>query len=167
MPRVRRRLLLASAVAVGLAASSIAWTSATAAAGTTSASQPQHNFIVVLRDQHTNLAIGKGMRSARVQATQRDQAPLLANASKMGARNVRGFSLVNGFAASMTAAQVNSIAANPQVAAVLPDLPISRPSVDTPSAAPGPATAATDTSTIWITASAASPRTSRATSSPR
>ena len=106
MPRVHRRLLLASAVAVGLAASSIAWTSATAAAGTTSASQPQHNFIVVLRDQHTNLAIGKGMRSARVQATQRDQAPLLANASKMGARNVRGFSLVNGFAASMTAAQV-------------------------------------------------------------
>ncbi len=148
MPRARRRLLLASAVAVGLAASSIAWTSATAASGTASASQPQHNFIVVLRDQHTNLAISKGMRSARAQATQRDQAPLLASASKMGARNVRGFSLVNGFAASMTAAQVNSIAANPQVAAVLPDRPISRPSIATTTPAAGGVTAATDTSTI-------------------
>src|ERR1700754_1457413 len=98
MPGARRRLLLASAVAVGLAASSIAWTSATAATGAASANQAQRNYIVMLKDQHTNLAAGKGMRSARVQAGQRDQAPLLADAKKMGARNVRSFSVVNGFA---------------------------------------------------------------------
>src|SRR5262252_6409746 len=111
MPRTSRRALVASAVAVGLAAASIAWSTANAAPGrgAPAASGPMRNYIVLLRDQHTDLAVGKGMGSARVQAAQRDQAPLLASATRLGARDVRGFNLVNGFAAGMTAAQLNSI----------------------------------------------------------
>ncbi|HEY7176219.1 MAG TPA: protease inhibitor I9 family protein, partial [Micromonosporaceae bacterium] len=148
MPPVRGRVLLASALAAGLAASSIAWSSATAAPSPANTSGPAQNVIVLLRDQHTNLAVGKGMSSARVQATQRDQAPLLANAKKIGARNVRGFTLVNGFAANMTPAQMSSLAGNPAVAAILPDRPISRPATDAQTPATGASGAATDTSTI-------------------
>src|SRR5262249_55553180 len=147
-PRVRSRMLLASALVAGLAAASIAWSSATAAPSATTASGPSQNVIVLLRDQHTNLAVGKSMSSARVRAVQRDQAPLLTDAKKMGARNVRGFTLVNGFAANMTPAQMSSLASNPAVAAIVPDRPISRPSTDTATPAVGASAATTDTSTI-------------------
>src|SRR5262252_622015 len=122
MPRTSRRTLIASAVAVGLAATSIAWSTANAAPGrgAPSASGPVRNYIVLLRDQHTDLSVSRGIGSARVQAAQRDQAPLLASATRMGARDVHGFTLVNGFAAGMTAAQLNSIIQDPQVAGVFP-----------------------------------------------
>ncbi|HKE65476.1 MAG TPA: S8 family serine peptidase [Micromonosporaceae bacterium] len=148
MPRVRSRVLLASALAAGLAASSIAWSSATAAPGATNASGLARNVIVLLRDQHTNLAVGRSMSSARVLAAQRDQAPLVASAKKMGARNVRGFTLVNGFAANMTPAQMSSLASNPAVAAIVPDRPIARPTTDTAPPTAGASGATTDTSTI-------------------
>src|SRR5690242_15504268 len=114
MPPTSRRMLLASAVAVGPVATSIACSAPTASP----ASGPTHNYIVLLRDQHKDLAVSKGMGSPRVLAVQRDQAPLLASARQMGARNVHGFTLVNGFAASLTDAQLHSFVANPQVAAV-------------------------------------------------
>src|SRR5215475_4801699 len=147
MPRVRTRLLLASALVAGLAASSIAWSSAAAAPKPASSNASAQNVIVLLRDQHTKLAVGKSNSSARVRAAQQDQAPLLADAKRLGARNVRGFTLVNGFAASMTAAQASAVAANPAVAAILPDRPIARPTFDTTGSAAGTSATATDTST--------------------
>jgi len=114
-------MLIASAVAVGLASTSLVWSSATAATGGLTASSVTSNVIVMLRDQHANLKISKGMSSPRVQAMQSDQAPLLATAKSLGARNVHGFTLFNGFAASMSATQMSALVANPAVAAIYPD----------------------------------------------
>jgi hypothetical protein len=50
-------------------------------------------------------------------------------ATAAGARNRRGFSLVNGFAASLTQAALDRLAADPSVAGIYPDLPIRRPVV--------------------------------------
>ncbi|HEY2793476.1 MAG TPA: S8 family serine peptidase [Micromonosporaceae bacterium] len=97
---------------------------ALAAPGSATAAAPNRNVIVILRDQHTNLQSGRGMAPARVAAAKSDQAPLLAAATKSGARNVHSFSVVNGFAASVSASEAASLAANPAVAGVWPDLTI-------------------------------------------
>src|SRR5215467_7710054 len=111
MPSVRRRMMLAASVAVGLAATSLAWNSATAAApDARGVGQPTRNVIVLLRDQHTNLATGKGANSPRALAARSDQAPLMAAATRSGGRNVHGFTLINGFSASMTQAGLGQLA---------------------------------------------------------
>jgi hypothetical protein len=51
---------------------------------------------------------------------------VIATARRAGARNVRGFKLVNGFAASVTPDQAAQITADPAVLAVFPDLQIRR-----------------------------------------
>jgi hypothetical protein len=127
-------------VAVGLAGASVAWSSATAAApigGSHAAGS--HNVIMMLRDQHTNLAVAKGASSPRVLAARRDQAPLLASARMLGARNVRGFGLVNGFAATLNAAQASQLAADPAVAGIYPDRMVTRPAVTREPSVAGPA----------------------------
>ncbi len=142
MPSARRRMLLATGAAVGLAATSLAWTAATAAPGAVAAasSGPTRAVIVLLRDQHTNLPATKGMSSPRALAARSDQAPLMSAATAAGGRNVHGFSLINGFAASLTATGIDQLAANPEVAAIVPDLPITLP--DRASQAPATAGAA-------------------------
>jgi hypothetical protein len=80
---------------------------------------------VVLKNQHTDLTITKGgAASARVNAYRSDQAPLLAKAQSNGARNLHGYSVLNGFSATVTQAQANLLAADPSVAAIYPDLTI-------------------------------------------
>src|SRR6478672_3686822 len=128
MHKSRRRALIASAVVAGLAVTSLAWTSATAAnPGAAGADAPTRSVIVLLRNQHTDLQAAKGMSSPRALAARHDQAPLLASARAMGARNLRQFSIVNGFAATVTAAQADRLATDPSVAGIFPDRPIPRP----------------------------------------
>ncbi|MBN9609306.1 MAG: protease inhibitor I9 family protein [Actinobacteria bacterium] len=104
-----------------------------AAAGTASAQAPgpasnggkASNVIVVLRNQHTNLSLTRGSKSSpRTNAYRTDQAPVIAKAKNDGAKNLHGFSTVNAVAATVTPAQAQSLAADPAVAAVYPDLPI-------------------------------------------
>ena len=82
---------------------------------------------MVLRNQHNDLTISKGKRSARVDATRRGPGGAIDKARSHGAQNVHGFDTVNGFAATVTAAQQSAIAADPTVATVYPDLPITKP----------------------------------------
>src|SRR2546426_162460 len=78
MHKSRRRALIASAVVAGLAVTSLAWTSATAAnPGAAGANAPTRSVIVLLRNQHTDLQAAKGVSSPRALAAQRDQGPLL------------------------------------------------------------------------------------------
>jgi hypothetical protein len=79
---------------------------------------------VVLRNQHTNLAIAKGKTSPRITANRQDQVGAMATARSAGAKNVNGFGLINGYSATVTNAQASALASNPNVAAVYPDLPI-------------------------------------------
>ena len=92
---------------------------------------PTGNVIVVLRNQHSNLSIAKGRSSARVRANHSDQAPLLVRAKSSGARNLHGFSDINGFSATVTAAQAAALAKDPSVAQVFPDLAITKPAPTT------------------------------------
>lgn len=123
MPFVSRRILGALTVTTGLVIS-VCTPVAQAAPGGGSAGGTAHNVIVVLRNQHTDLAMGKGATSARVEANRRDVSSQIAHAKQVGARNLRGFSSISAFAATATPTQVSELASNPSVAAVYPDLQI-------------------------------------------
>ena len=128
MPSVSKRGALVVALLTGLGLVTVGPVAASAAApsddGTT------QNVIVVLHNQHDDLTISKGKQSARVDANRQDQSGAIDKARSHGAQNVHGFDTVNAFAATVTPAQQSAIAADPTVAAIYPDLPITK--------APGP-----------------------------
>src|SRR5690349_18831279 len=116
MPLVPKRTRIASAVVVGIltATGPVAVTAAQAAPSRGPApdtGQASQNLIVVLKNQHQDLEIAKGRRSARTDAAKKDQAPLISKAQKLGARNPRGFATVNGFAVTATPAQAAELQA--------------------------------------------------------
>jgi Subtilase family/Peptidase inhibitor I9 len=119
--RQRRHIYLAGTLATALAASGL-----TASAAIAAASGPKAAVIVVLRDQHLELP-AKSAAAARQQTTAREQAPLVSSARSAGATNVKNFSIINGFSATMTAAEADNLRADPSVAEVVPDrmVPIS------------------------------------------
>src|SRR5215475_13882101 len=121
-----RRGLLAIGVSLGVVAATVGTAAAQGAShsATPNATGPTRNVIVLLRNQHTNLAITKGHSSARMNAYHADQSPVLSHAKADGARNLHGFSSVTAISATVTATQANQLAADPSVAAVVPDLPI-------------------------------------------
>ena len=124
--RVRLRLVslgTAAAVAVALALVPLG---AAAAQAAPSSADPGGNVIVVLKNQHPDLAFTHGSAdSPRGKAFKSDQSALIGSAQSHGARNVRGFSAVNAVAATVTPAQEAQLAADPTVAQVFPDLPVS------------------------------------------
>src|SRR5215475_1677083 len=126
-----RRGLLAIGVSLGVVAATVGTAAAQGAShsATPNANGPTRNVIVLLRNQHTNLAISKGHSSARMKAFKTDQSPLLDRAKTDGAKNLHGFSTVNAISATVTAAQSNALAADPSVAAIMPDLPIKAPPI--------------------------------------
>ena len=130
MSKVSRRGLIALAISAGVIAASVGSAAALApsSAKSTSAATPKSastsNVIVLLRNQHTNLAIGKGHTSARATANLKDQSPLVAGAKTAGARGLHSFAAINAFSATVTAAEAAKLASDPSVAAVVPDLPL-------------------------------------------
>ena len=142
MPSLAGRVLLASAVSAGVVAAAAA-IPAVAYAGPGAAAlagdhQGARDVIVMLRNQHTDLSITKGGRSPRVDAVQRDEAPVMATAQRSGVHNVHGFKTVNAFSGQATPAQIAALSADPAVQAVYPDLPITRKPAGTGPAAAGP-----------------------------
>jgi hypothetical protein len=123
MPLVSRRGLCVLAISAGVVVSMCTPTAQAAPAGP-AASQVSHNVIVVLRDQHTNLAIAKGRASARVAANRKDESSHISRAKQFGARNLSGFATINGYAATVTPSQAAQLTADPSVAAIVPDLQI-------------------------------------------
>src|SRR4051812_7235567 len=127
MPLLAGRMLLASAVSAGVVAAAVIPAEAHAAPGAAALAgdhQGTRSVIVVLRNQHTDLAITKGKRSPRVDAVQRDQAPVMATAQRAGVRNVHGFKTVNAFSGQAPAAQVAALSAARGVRGVFPALPV-------------------------------------------
>ncbi len=118
----RGALVVALMTGVGLVSVSPGVASAAPAgsSGTTS------NVIVVLHNQHDDLTISKGKQSARVTANRHDESGAIGAARSHGARNLHGFDTVNAYVATVTAAQQSAIAADPAVAAIYPDLPITK-----------------------------------------
>jgi peptidase inhibitor I9 len=120
--KTRGLLLVASAIALVAAIPSTA--SANGPSVDPGPAGPARDVIVVLRNQHTNLPSGKGTNSARAQANRADQASAFSFARAHGVKQLHGFNAVNEFAATVTPAQQQALAADPAVAAVFPDLAI-------------------------------------------
>src|SRR5205814_1620614 len=77
--------------------------------------------IVVLADQHDAVPPTASGSARRRALTEADQRPLVEQARLAGATEIRQFSVVNGFAATMTVAEQDRLAADPRVRAVVPD----------------------------------------------
>lgn len=126
MRRPRRTFLTAAACALA-AVGLVPGTPATAvpaggAAPAADSGAQQAHVLVVLKNQHRELpADSAATTRRRRQATSADQKPLLDRARRTGAANLRSFSLINGFAATMRADAAQQLAADPSVAAVVPD----------------------------------------------
>jgi hypothetical protein len=129
----KHRIPVIAVTALGLAAAAGATTMALGSPGPTgpSASQQlaalgagdQIPVIVVMKNQHPDLT-AKSLGVQRKAAAATDQNPLVAHAKSTGAKDVKSFSLVNGFAAKMTPAEAAHLRSDPTVAAVVPDRPI-------------------------------------------
>jgi hypothetical protein len=105
----------------GVVLASAGMGSAAAAQNTpAAAAQRTARIILVLRNQHGNMSM-----AAHASANRSSQAPLLAQARSVGARNLHGFGLINAVAATVTPAQEAKLASDPSVARIFPDLPIS------------------------------------------
>ena len=142
MAQVRSRAsIMARRITVGAASLGVVLAGMAALPAAASAAKPavaSGNVIVVLRDQHTDLAIAKGNHaSARIQANHAGQAPVIAQARSGGASRIHGFGTINAFSARVTGSEAAKLAANPNVAAVFPDLSIKAAPV---AAAPTPST---------------------------
>lgn len=98
------------------------------AAPSASAQSPQQPVIVVLQDQHDNVPATAADTPRRQRLTNADQQPLVALARSAGAQNIKQFSVINGFAAELSPAAQDRLAADPRVQAVVPDRVIKRPS---------------------------------------
>ncbi|HKN53180.1 MAG TPA: protease inhibitor I9 family protein, partial [Amycolatopsis sp.] len=111
------------------------------AAPAASADSAQQPVIVVLADQHDDVPATAAGIPRRLGLTKADQQPLVALARDAGAQNLKQFSVINGFAASMSPAAQDRLAADPRVRAVVPDRMNKRPSPvqqrGTGAAAPG------------------------------
>jgi Subtilase family len=111
------------------------------AAPAASASGPTQHVIVLLKNQHSELPASAADAGRRAQVTDSDQAPLVARARSHGGKDFRQLHVANAFATSVPAAEAAALAADPSVAAVVPDRLIKAPSLDRerPStSAPGP-----------------------------
>jgi hypothetical protein len=87
----------------------------------TSATLP---VIVILKSQLAAAPAGTAASSRRIAESRTDQAPLISAAVKLGAKNVRQYQLVNSFAATVSPQALTELAANPNVAEVIPDVTI-------------------------------------------
>jgi hypothetical protein len=113
------RLVLAATAITGLVMAAGPGV-ASAAPAPAPSSTDSHPVIVVLKNQHPELN-AKTARAQRQNAAHSDQAPLVDNARKAGATNLKSFSIVNGFSAKMSSAEIQHLDADPNVASVVPD----------------------------------------------
>ena len=114
---------LATWAVVGSPAATAASPAPRAAASATAASSStdvQH-VVVLLKNQHADLPAGKSTIAARVQATNADQAALIAKAKADGGTAIRQLHVANAFAVTISSAGVADLASDPAVSSVLPD----------------------------------------------
>ena len=80
--------------------------------------------IVVLKDQVSGIPATPGNSALREGAVRSVQRHVLSQLARAHARDVKTFSLVNAVAATVSPGAARLLAANPDVATVVPDLPI-------------------------------------------
>jgi hypothetical protein len=108
---------------IGVSAALLASPSAAMAAQQPAASATLP-VIVILKSQLAAAPAGTAASRRRMAVSSADQAPLISAADALGAKNVRQYQLVNSFAATVSPQAVTELAANPNVAEVIPDVTI-------------------------------------------
>src|SRR5580658_1169283 len=122
-----RHLRIAGAVGVSAAllvsapAAMAAQQPATSGPSATPATLP---VIVLLKSQLAAAPAGTAASIRRIAESSTDQAPLISAATGLGAKNIRQYQLVNSFAATVSPQAMTALAANPNVAEVIPDVTI-------------------------------------------
>lgn len=133
--------LLTGVVAASLIAASVTLASSASAAGpAVDRSGPRRDVIVLLRDQHPEAPAAAGTAGVRRQRVQADQAPLQRQVQSAGGVLGHSYTTLNGFAASVPTGDLAALRSDPAVAAVVPDLPLIRPSVHPDNTTPAPGT---------------------------
>jgi subtilisin family serine protease len=92
--------------------------------------------IIIFKDQFGRLPATRSDTRARVSAAQAAQAGVRAELTQLHAKYVRSFSLIDAMSATVSAAEVQRLQANPAVQAVVPD---AIRHFDTLGSGPGPA----------------------------
>src|SRR5580704_1340846 len=130
---------------VGVSAALLVSASAAMAAQQPAASGPSATpatlpVIVFLKSQLAAAPAGTAASIRRIAESSTDQAPLISAATGLGAKNIRQYQLVNSFAATVSPQAMTALAANPDVAEVIPDVTIRGDLGGTdPAAGPAPA----------------------------
>ncbi|KAA2265742.1 S8 family serine peptidase [Solihabitans fulvus] len=130
------RLAAAAAVLVGVAVCVPSAVASAAPADPGVAGGGDAAVIVVLRDQHPDLSARGDSAPRRAEVARAEQAPLVSRLADAHARDVHALTVVNAVSATVSRAEAARLAADPAVAAVLPDLPV-RLAAPTPPAASG------------------------------
>lgn len=120
-----RSLARTSAVTIATASlvvTAFATGTAAAATGAANSSGAKQNVIVLLRNQHAGTPASRHDVHQRQALVQADQAPVRSQIGRLGGKTTHAYSTINAVAASLPAAAVTSLRADPSVAAVVPDL---------------------------------------------
>jgi hypothetical protein len=107
---------------LGLAASSGTASMAQAASATGTTHGPAQKVIVVLRDQHRATLSTAAALARRTPLVTDDQAPIRAQISQLGGHTTHAYQTLNAVSATVPAAGVAALRANPAVREVVPDL---------------------------------------------
>lgn len=119
----------AAALALSVTPAAATAAAATAATQATSLSaDANQKVIVLLKDQPAVTGSASARSVQRMNAIHTSQAPFLSELAKVHATGVKTYSLVNGFAATVSTAEENYLKATPGVAEVIPDSTIYGPS---------------------------------------
>ena len=77
--------------------------------------------IIIFKNQFSDLPMRGATEQLRVSSIKAAQAPVLAELTRLHAKNVQGFQIINAIAATISPAEVHRLAANPAVESVDPD----------------------------------------------
>jgi hypothetical protein len=138
----RRHLCVVMATVSTAILATVVATGPASAAPQTAHSSDTKAVIVLMRAQHPELK-PKIQARQRQQAVNADQAGVVADLRGHGATHIQQLDTVSAVAATVSQGEIDRIAANPQVAAVVPDRVIPRPDLPTSAPATGPTHAAT------------------------
>ncbi|RKS75675.1 peptidase inhibitor I9 [Motilibacter peucedani] len=130
---------LLAAACISLFAAALPAAPASAGPIAPAASEASRNVVVVLRDQHAELPASGASLAPRVARTTADQRTLVDAATRAGATQVRQLHVANAFAARVSGEEAARLAADPGVAAVVPDRLVAAPArstQETPAASP-------------------------------
>jgi len=88
---------------------------------------PHRSVIVLLKNQHAEAPAAPSTLRVRRERVQADQAPVKRQVQSVGGTLGASYTTLNGFAASVPTGDLAALRADPSVAAVVPDLPLTRP----------------------------------------